>query len=127
MVTKLNSMAGRYQVQERFHPPASFEHSIAHGNAMNQKKKPIPEIASFSSSNSRPPRGPDITNTKPAVSNNYDYQPFNFAPDGSKPSYFSTDDYLPSNSGPKVRLVLKYNLVQDCHDKKFNSFSKTIL
>lgn len=33
MVAKLDGKASRQQAQDRFHPPASFEHVLAHSNA----------------------------------------------------------------------------------------------
>ena len=117
MVAKLDSLV-RQKAQERFHPPASFEHSIAHGNALKYQNRPNSGsvsgsgsgsgFSSSSSSISRPPVGPDITYTRPVLSDTYDYQPSNFGSDDSKPSYVSSADYPPSDTDSKVRSLLKY-------------------
>lgn len=84
MVSKLNSMPVRHKVQDRFHPPASFEHVLAHENAKKQQNRPGSGYSIPSNLNQNPaPMESDITFTKPMDSDTFDYPPSNFDSDGS--------------------------------------------
>lgn len=80
MITKLDTTAGKKQIQQRFHPPAIFEHSAAH-------------------TNERPQKGASILKTEnssvypgPIFSGMYEYNPPDFVDD--EPPVFKPIIYL---------------------------------
>ncbi|XP_043461326.1 uncharacterized protein LOC122497951 [Leptopilina heterotoma] len=105
MIAKIKSLHLKKNVQDRFHPPAPFEHVLAHENANRQQNRPSSGgFSNPSALDMRPsPVGPDITFTsKPMISGTYDYPPSNFDSDGTidsnpdlkAPTYYPTDSYL---------------------------------
>lgn len=91
MVARLDGQAqARKQAQDRFHPPAIFEHDIAHGNAAKSKPQPSPP-----SQDSSPPSS---GYSAPVFPGSYDYSPPSFI--DAKP--MSMDSYSPPDTAPKV-------------------------
>jgi len=76
MITKLDSVASKKQIQQRFHPPAIFEHSVAHANERPQKGM----MSTLNMENS-PNMNSSIIYPGPIFSGMYEYNPSDFTND----------------------------------------------
>ncbi|XP_011496393.1 PREDICTED: uncharacterized protein LOC105361011 [Ceratosolen solmsi marchali] len=65
LLAKLEGLEGRNRPQKRFHPPASFEHTLAHSNSLRQQSASSELINTSSNDN--------VIYQKPVVSMTYDY------------------------------------------------------
>lgn len=83
---RIKSLDSPVQAQDRFHPPAIFEHSVAHSNAVTQKIEPV---RTSGSDKLKFPVPSYATLPKEVYSTNYDYQT------DSKPS---SNDSPPSDA-----------------------------
>lgn len=76
MITKLDATAGKKQIQQRFHPPAIFEHSVA--NERPQKGTSVLNMENSPSMNSSFYPGP-------IFSGMYEYNPSDFTDEEPPP------------------------------------------
>ncbi|XP_015601781.1 DNA-directed RNA polymerase II subunit RPB1 [Cephus cinctus] len=110
MVAKMNSLSGKTRAQERFHPPAIFEHDVAHSNSLKHQADSSDSSDSSSSSSSSysdssDNSGPPNFDNTPVFPGSYDYKPpdyFAMKP-MSNPPPSSIDSYAPpSDTIPKI-------------------------
>lgn len=103
MVSRLDALTARKQAQDRFHPPAVFEHEVAHANVIRQQQaNPISSRPSASSSSSGP-SSPQLD-----FPGSYDYKPI------SNPAPISIDGYPPAgDSSPEVSSKFQ-NMLSIC-------------
>ncbi|XP_063980298.1 uncharacterized protein LOC135164141 isoform X2 [Diachasmimorpha longicaudata] len=99
VLTNLDSRKMEKQAQDRFHPPAPFEHSVAHSNKVKyQEADGPPDSPDFSDPPEAAPgasSGGYATLPKDAFSDSFDYPPSS-KPKDSLPS-ITIDDYSPGD------------------------------
>ncbi|XP_015110796.1 uncharacterized protein LOC107037000 [Diachasma alloeum] len=103
MLSNLDARKLKKQAQDRFHPPAPFEHSVAHSNKVKyQQADGPPDASEFSDSPGAAAAvssGGYTTLPKDVYSDSYEY-PLTSKPKDTLPS-ITIDDYSPNNYNPK--------------------------
>lgn len=110
MLAKLDTRT-QQQAQDRFHPPAGFEHVLAHSNALRlmQTASAMPSQHSPSILSSSMSSGSYATLPQ-QVFNNYDFPPSDLKPSKDNLPSITIDDYSPGPDDSYSKVIILYTL-----------------